>query len=266
MFESGGFDLSPNILDRVMAFSTGDSIYVAASILCDPAIVPKPYEIRRIVGNIGRAGLAFLIPPTSPRIKRLGLESYQVINHHPYNGKLEDNFRSTSLHLGFSGYEFPLDISDHGGRNREAFFIESLISVHDRGEWVADLDTISMNDSAFLHRSPDSDQTSCGCANYAASDYHGLPTFPLVAIDTWEELLEKPLEAAVVRARGNWLARLAAAAISVRMGHHTVIKFGVGCRGCGGTILGKVPKEEEKTADKDQVIGYRGQPETIYIL
>ena len=264
MLESGSFDLRPDNLERVMAISSGDSIYVAAPVLCDPAVRPMPYETRRIIGNIGRAGLAFMIPPTNPRTKRLDLEFYQVINHDPYDGKLEDCFKSTTLHLGFSGYEFPLEVGHHGGRNREAFFVETLVSLHDRGEWIADLDTLATSASPLLHCSSHLDQTSCGCGSYVASDYHQLPDFPLVAIDRWEELLEKPLDAAVVRAHGNWLARLAATAMSVRMGHHTVILSGIGCRECGGTTLTSVPQNNRLEGGSRGE--YINEPKTIYIL
>ena len=37
MFESGGFNLKPDDLSRVMATSAGDSIFIAAPVLCDPA-------------------------------------------------------------------------------------------------------------------------------------------------------------------------------------------------------------------------------------
>lgn len=244
MLESGGFDLKPEIVERAMTISSGNSIHVAAPILCDPAVLPMPYEVRRVIGNTGRAGLAFLIPPTNPRTKCLDLELYQIIDHDPYDGKLENRFKTTTLHLEFSGYEFPLEVGDHGGRNRETFFIEFLISSHDRGEWVADLDALAISDSPYLHRGSHLDQTSCGCENCVASDYHRLPTFPQVAIDRWEELLEKHLDAAVVRARAVWLARLAAPAISIKNGHHTVILSGIGCRECGGTALMPVPENE----------------------
>ena len=64
MFESGGFDLQPDDPSRVMAMLAYDSIFVAASLLCDPAIHSEPHELHRIVGNIGRAGTtAFMVPP-----------------------------------------------------------------------------------------------------------------------------------------------------------------------------------------------------------
>ena len=234
MFESGGFDLQGDDLKRVMAMSAGDSIFVAAPLLCDPAVRSEPSELRRIAGNIGRAGIAFMVPPISPRTKKLALESYQVINHDLYDGKVENNFQGTTLHLGFSGYEFPLDVGDHGGRNREAFFLETLISVHDRGEWVADLDALEAVASPSLinanHLAP-----TC---KHTESDRRAGSEGPLITIDRWEELLEMPKDAAIVRTHGNWPARLATAAVSVKMGNSTILCPGHGCLACCENTLG----------------------------
>ena len=211
-----------------MAISAGDSVYVAAPILCDPAVQSKSHEVRRIIGNIGRAGLAFLMPPSNPRTKQIDLESYQVIDHHPYNGRLEDCFKSTILHLSFSGYEFVLDFGDHGTKNVEAFFLETLILAHDRGEWLTDIDTISTLSSPHLHRAA----THLGECMHSQSDRSSLPDFPLVTIDRWEELLEKPTSTAVVGAHSNWLARSAAAAVSVKMGNKAVLLSSSHCWKC----------------------------------
>ena len=219
MFESGGFDLQADDLNRVMAMSAGDSIFVAAPLLCDPAVRSEPSELRRIAGNIGRAGIAFMAPPISPRTKKLDLESYQVINHDLYDGKVENNFQGTTLHLGFSGYEFPLDVGDHGGRNREAFFLETLISVHDRGEWIADLDALEALASPSLINTNHPVPT----CHHTESDRRAVLERPLVTIDRWEELLEMPKDAAVVRSHGNWPTRLATAAVSVKMGNSTIL-------------------------------------------
>ena len=185
MFESGGFDLKPDVLNRVMAVSAGDSIYVAAPVLCDSAVRTKPHEVRRVIGNVGRPGLAFLIPPSSPRIKQLDLHTYRVINHKPYDGKLEDCFQSTSLHLSFSGYELVLDVGNHGAKSVEAVFLETTISAHDRGEWVADIDTLSTLSSPNLHHA----STNLGECTHRRSSQSTLPQFPLTSIDRWEELL-----------------------------------------------------------------------------
>ena len=144
MFESAVLNLDPASLMSAFAISANDSIYVAAPLLCDPSVRCDDHRIQRIAGNVGSAGLALLIPPTDPKIKRLGVEAYHLINHSSFDGKIEDNFRNTSLHLGFTGYALPIDVGTHGSRSREAFFLESVVSVHDRGEWVADLDILAL--------------------------------------------------------------------------------------------------------------------------
>lgn len=255
MFESGGFDFLPEHLERVMAISVGDSIYVAASLLCDPSIQPEPHEVRRIVGNIGRAGLALLIPPTGPKTKQVDLESYQLVNHEPFDGKLEDCFQSTSLHLTFSGYELPMDIGEHGGRNREAFFLESLVSVHDRGEWIADLDILSTFDS--LNFRCIIDQPSC-----LVGRPRQIPQFPLVSIDSWPELLDIPLDVAVVRSRNNWLGRLAAASVSISLGYHTILFTGSACWKCGEKTVKLIEQEVTNAARDDNLAA----PKIVFIL
>lgn len=221
MFESGNIDLDPIALNTVMALSSGDSIFVAAPILCDPARRSELHKVRKIFGNIGRGGIAFLTPPTNPRSRKFDLESYHVINHEPYDGKLENCFQSTTLHLGFSGYEFALDVGDHGGRFKEAFFMESLIKVHDRGEWIADLDALNALDDPKLYISDEIPE--CKCDHSSLDSRSSTSDRGLIAIDRWEELLERPRTAAVVRAHRNWMARLAAVTLSIKMGNRTVV-------------------------------------------
>ena len=195
-----------------------------------------------------------MVPPISPRTKKLDLESYQVISHDPYDGKLGNNFQGTTLHLGFSGYEFPLDVGGHGGRNREAFFLETLISVHDRGAWVADLDALAAVASPSLVHTNDVKHI----CRHTESDRRGVPEGPLVTIVTWEELLEMPKDTAVVRAYGSWLARFATAAVSVEMGNSTILCPGHGCWACCERVCGH---------SSDGSVGtHRGSQNVVYIL
>ena len=230
-FESGVMEVPPNQIPNVMAIASGDSLYVAAQLLCDPAANVKPYEIHRVVGNIGRAGLAFLIPPQNPMVRQVDSESWTMVNHEPFNGKLEDNFRSTTLHLGFSGYEFPMTIGDHGGRFVEAFFIETVVSVHDSGRWVADLDVLATLQSKNLYSLIQ--QPTCQECSPAGS----VPEVEVTALDNWEELLDPPRNAGVVRAHGNWQGRLAAANVSLMQGHPTVLFRGHGCWTCAVKVM-----------------------------
>jgi hypothetical protein len=230
-FESGVMEVPPDHMQNVMAIASGDSLYVAAQLLCDPAANVKPYEIHRVVGNIGRAGLAFLLPPRSPMVRELDSESWTMVNHEPFNGNLEDNFRSTTLHLGFSGYEFPMTFGDHGGRFVEAFFIEAVVSVHDSGRWVADLDILAALESSNLYSLVQ--QPTCQESSPAGS----VPDVEVTALDNWEELLDPPRNVSVVRAHGNWQARLAAANVSLMLGHPTILFRGHGCWTCAVKVM-----------------------------
>ncbi|KAI0540940.1 hypothetical protein GGR58DRAFT_70660 [Xylaria digitata] len=83
-----------------------------------------------------------MIPPKRPLTRQMDLPNWQCVNHNQWDGQLHDSFSSTTLHLGFTDYVFPVDIGSHGNRDFEVYFLESLVSVHDRGEWVADLDIL----------------------------------------------------------------------------------------------------------------------------
>ena len=156
LFDSGTYDLDPEGLSKVFALSSGNSIYVAAPLLCDPHEMPLEREVRRVVGNIGRPGLAFLIPPTEPKIRKLNNESWMHINHAPFDGKIEDCFQQTTIHLGFTAYNLPLRDDSQGDNiiDRPASLVETIISVHDRGQWVADLDVISALEYGRLDENP----------------------------------------------------------------------------------------------------------------
>lgn len=229
MCETGILDLDPLGLESVMAVSSGDSLYIASNVVQDPAQPVQGPGVKRVVGNIGRAGLALLIPPREPKLPVQNPDSWKMINHASFDGKAENCFPSTSLHLGFSGYEFPLAVDNHGGRFTEAFFIEAVVSVHDRGKWVADIDVLGAYKSPLLRF------LSTGCCNTKPS--LTTPGFYLTSIDQWEELLDQPGKYAIVRAHRSWQARLAAAVISVKLGNRTLVFAGDPCWKCGPKAL-----------------------------
>ena len=225
MFESGTYDLDQSAHDQVFPMSSVNSLFVAAPLLNDPSQRYNDNVVFRVVGNIGRAGIAMLIAPQDPRTRKLQSNTWELISHAPFDGKIEDSFRNTSLHLSFTQYTMPVNTGDSGGQDIEAFYLESLISVYDRDKWVADLDVLKMLGSelflrysfskVFDHRQ---DQT---------------PNFHLISIDNWEELLDREEVLTVVRAYHNPLARLATAAISVRQGRPTIILPDDICFACG---------------------------------
>ena len=101
----------------------------------------------------------------------------------------------------------PLSVQAHGNRDSDAYLIESVISVHDCGKWVADISVLQMFDGV--------DFRACqACGNHPAVS----PPLNLIAVGNWDELLETPESDFIVRANGNWLARLALAAVCHGLG------------------------------------------------
>ncbi|KAL4788804.1 hypothetical protein BDV19DRAFT_395647 [Aspergillus venezuelensis] len=152
LFESGQYDIPPEKLDSVMALSSNDSLFITAPMLCSPADEPPAHEIHHVTGNIGRGGIALLIPPAEPRIRKTTSNSWNVCNHDPWDGKYVDLFAGTSLNLSYTGYNIPLDIGTHGAQGWEIYLLEAVVSVHEQGEWVADLDILKALQSPQLRR------------------------------------------------------------------------------------------------------------------
>ena len=228
MFESGTYDLDPSALEHVFAVSSSNSLFVAAPLLNDPSQRDNDRMVLRVVGNIGRAGIAMLIAPQDPRIRKLESDTWELISHAPFDGKIEDSFRNTSLHLSFTQYTMPVQTGDYGGQDIETYFLESLISVYDRDKWVADLDVLNMLGSKFFQR-----HTYTKVCDHR----HGqTPEFDLISIDNWEELLDREEVLTVVRAHRNPMARLATAAVSVRQGRPTIILPDDFCFACDVTM------------------------------
>lgn len=106
------------------------------------------------------------------------------------------------------------------------FLLESLVSVYDQGQWVADLDVLKSLSRALnqIERAPAKCMSSAPQHPQSA-----VPLFPLTAIDNWEEFLDKPESAGIVRASGNWSARLALTVLSLDRGDATYILKGLPC-------------------------------------
>ncbi|KAF4957164.1 hypothetical protein FSARC_11373 [Fusarium sarcochroum] len=151
MFENRSVNIDPNNLEQVMAISTGNSIYVAMPLICDPFDSPSSSEVKHIVGNIGRPGVSLMIPPMMPKVRRVDESQWVMINHADFDGRLDDAFQQTTLHLSFTRYQLPVK-SSHGYQGVEANFVETLVSVFDREEWVADLDVLKALDQPWLER------------------------------------------------------------------------------------------------------------------
>ncbi|KAI1819209.1 hypothetical protein F4861DRAFT_158272 [Xylaria intraflava] len=176
--ESGSLNIPPSCFENVMALSARNSIYIAAPLLCDPSENPASFEIRRIRGNVGKPGLAMLIPPPDPRIRRLEDEDWHLVTHADFDGQRSDSFHQASLHLSFTGCAFPIDTQSYGSRDIEIYFLESVVSVHDKGQWVADLDILSDL------RSPKIIRSSAICCHEPSSEGSAIQNSDFTMVDT----------------------------------------------------------------------------------
>ncbi|KAK8007886.1 chitin synthase I [Apiospora arundinis] len=212
MLETGSLHITPDELHNVMALSIGNSIYAAASLFTDPWEARENYELRRIIGNVGRAGVSMLIPPMNPILKKGGVNSWAAINHERFTSESRciDHFTQTSLHLSFTGYEQPVASSViHGAQDIEACFLEAVVSIFDSGRKIGDLDIIRGLGSSKIARVPES---RCW---HQGSRRRGRPKW--TSVDTWDELMEMPSgRTCIVRAYGNALSRIAATVVCVQ--------------------------------------------------
>ena len=215
-FETGIYNPDPYVLQNVMAMSSADSLFVSAALLCDPSELKAPGAIKHIVGNIGRPGIVFLVPPENPMVREAQMSDWPVISHETFNGEMKNSFENTTLHLSFTNAESPISLGFSGAQDVELYLLQTLISVHDRGKWVADLNILNSLDSTNNRSLP-----QCSEEHHSETK---LPRYTMTSIDDWLELLdpsEGPLS--IVRAHKNWQARLAALTISIAKGNTTVV-------------------------------------------
>lgn len=213
MMESGQSNIDIEHMEAVVALCSENSIFVAGILLSDPTTANLGMNIRHLVGNVGHAGIVLMISPNEPST-RAPTYDVSMIDHNLYDGKHIDSFKGTSLHLSFTKWEMPLEWDSTGDIDQQVFLLESVISVQDKGRWIADLDVLALEkDGCDILHFP------CDC------DRSKPPTDKDIAsLDSWEELLDAPPSVGVIRASDNWVARLCAAAILIRKGQgHCVV-------------------------------------------
>ena len=206
-FESGASSLEPKVFKEILAIASGNSIFVVGRLLSDPYDNFGRESVQRITGNIGRPGICLLVSPVAPKVRLLGNE-WNLVHHAAYDGKREDNFESTSLHLSFTTTPWTLPLEARGARDgfidHNVYLLESIISVLDSGKWVADIDPLCIKFEALRTLKFDFE-----CPGHATEEFK----HDYTSIDSWEELLDQPLNVGIFRAHGNWAARLAAVSI-----------------------------------------------------
>ncbi|UPL01886.1 hypothetical protein LCI18_013279 [Fusarium solani-melongenae] len=218
----------PTSLSDVIAISTRNSLFISAILLSEPFDESSKNDIRHVIGNVGKAGMVMMAAPLKPRIRPVDINKWKQISHAPFLGETLDCFGSTSLHLSFTEFEMPVDIGQRGSidRDTQVRVVETVISVYDRGEWVADLDVLALYDPAlagyeYVRRLDE----VARCKKSPPQHQEGER---LTSIDNWEELINLPADigihhVGVVRAKDNWLARVATACVSAQKGFRTVI-------------------------------------------
>ena len=285
MFDSGLCNLDLSALTQVFAISSGSSIFVLNHLLADPWLQISDHLIRRVVGNIGRAGMSFLVAPPDPELLEPPKGDWMQINHRLFQGQMEDNFQQTSIHLSFTAYEMPLNIgtSDRHIIDRAASLVETMVSVHDRGKWIADLDVVNSAENPSLFRiprfksspalipsglngsgcnTPDNGlessrdlKLSLGdlCACRRKLSFHeafqnlapGSDLASWTCIDNWDEFIDPPQKRLmIVRSHNNWLARFAFNALSLSQGYRVVVLPSEVCWNCCRQKLDHLSQDE----------------------
>ncbi|KAK2613458.1 hypothetical protein N8I77_000371 [Diaporthe amygdali] len=248
MFESS-FDVPPHQAASVMAISSGNSLFIASSLLSDPHSLPTRRKISHVMGNIGHPGTVLLVPPIQPRMTVPGIERWPLMTFRDWDGTGSDSFAESSLHLWFTGSTQEVSIGYSGAQDKELYMIESVVSLHGKGEWVADLDILralqspslihlqrksippSVKGQVVLREGFTEKRSETGCEENHVSQYNH-QKLPLTAIETWWELLEKPSKDCVFLAAGNWQARLAAMMICIAQGRKVSIISNPVCWDC----------------------------------
>lgn len=234
-FETGDLNIHPKDLKEVMGISAGSSLYIAQFLWSDPFSPPPSNIVRRSIGNVGKPGIAFLISPNDPSIKDPGFDNWQSVQHDDFDGKFENNFPETSLHLSFTGYELALNTGQHGLRDKEVYFLQAVVQAYERGIWVADLDILSALNNA--ERSNRVLRLPAQC-QHTSKEALELSSFgPVTSVDCWAELLDQPNNPSIVRAKGNWLARLAATVVAFQKKRQVLIASEKVCWACVTSLL-----------------------------
>lgn len=113
----------------------------------------------------------------------------------------------------------------------EIYMLETIISVHDKGAWVADIDVLGCLDNSSLFRPVKGQKKGCVHSSMQREQPSEDDSM-MVSVDCWDEFLDFPQDTAVIRAHRNWMARLALATISVSQGHLTVVLDSDWCWKC----------------------------------
>lgn len=222
--ESGTINVDVAELTEVLAISSGNSLFIANDILRDPVLPMQGSScpVSHALGNIGKPGIALLTPPPAPEIRKHERDRWRFVEHKPFDGELTGGkFEETSIHLSFTPWEEEISIGRTRDQDKEAYYVEAVVSAFDGSEWIGDLDILKGLRNMRLGEDIFSDSV---CTSNPPHD----PSFSaagaeMVTIDCWEEILDPPKRFLMLRSssdtqnrslRWQWMVRLAAVSIA----------------------------------------------------
>ncbi|KAI0452633.1 hypothetical protein F5B21DRAFT_506166 [Xylaria acuta] len=209
-------------LNRIFGFAVDDSMLVKSELLRDPCLDTETAagqvlsKFSRLLGNVGKPGLTLFSTPSDLMIADRDPGAWKMATFAQFDGRLIDCFQQTSIHLKMLEWTQPFHDDEAVGQlTVEAHLVEAVVSVHDRGVWLGDIDIPSSVSIAMAVPS-DCTQSRHGSEGTGAHD-DGLA----VALDTWDEVLDCPQDdLTIIRSQGNWIARLA---IIGMLAHHKAV-------------------------------------------
>ncbi|KLU92095.1 hypothetical protein MAPG_11042 [Magnaporthiopsis poae ATCC 64411] len=241
----------PHSAGAVIGIAVGDSVYVPTKLLSDPAgDIGRSYKFSRLLGNIGRPGLTVLTcpAPTDLQVRDFDPGSWQKVPPR-FNGECEDAFSKTSMHISFTDWQTPLfHIESVGQHDSEINHVEVVVSVRDSGEWVADVNPLwALGHSSVqqlpwkidqgrtvhdypqhLHGSGKEHQKAADGnrpgGDTAGSEVPAVSVFDrdgMMAIESWDQILDLPEGVLVIKSSGNWVSRLAIVSV---IAHHCKLR------------------------------------------
>ncbi|KGO75808.1 hypothetical protein PITC_033920 [Penicillium italicum] len=195
-FESGDISVDITKLAEVLAISSGNSLFIADQLLHDP-ISPRnmsPGAVSHVIGNFGKPGVTLLISPPELEIREHDVERWHFINHNPFDGEsCGGRFDGTSLHMSFTGWEGPVSLESSSSKGMEAYYVETVVSINDGGQWVGDIDILKGLRNLEVGGP---ELAGVKCTHDPSFAISGLK---IISIDCWEEILDPPTGVLVLR-------------------------------------------------------------------
>ncbi|KAI1258946.1 hypothetical protein F5Y18DRAFT_421022 [Xylariaceae sp. FL1019] len=263
---------------RTLAISVENRLYIHPKIVGSPhSLLSTDFSIRCVQGNIGRPGLAIIglmTHPTDLNLRSANPQYWQLVNHDYFDGKLDDRFPGTSMHLRLTGFS---RLVDYGGHHRisDGVIVDAVISSFDQGQWIGDIDVLgALASRSGLRTTIYSPGTppiwrwtfhtinrDSECNKTTLSE----PSRELVAIDNWEELLSPhPSIPGVIRCYGNWQARLTAISLCRQLDYQAFAFEDHGCWECAFKIMDEftAPRSRRNSSSSGSRASAHSEPKT----